>query len=378
MIGVLFLKYTQAQKEDIKSFTQEQMNWMDIQKMIEKAEVDFQHRYQPRDAAWRMKIWKIVNADWFERTVMTAILLNMVQMACSYDGQPVYWQKTLQFSNYVFSSIFLVEAVLKLLVYGKTYFYTTWNKFDFLVVCASILDVLLDAIGGSKLNFLTVAPQLARVLRVLRVTRVLRLAGKNEGLQALLMTIQMSVTSLLNVAGLLMLIFFMFSVLGVSLFQNVKESDDIYTLQSIDPEYKNFKTWHNAFILIFVMSTGENWPRAMYDVGRTDYGVNCGDTTCGSRFSILFFFMFVMVVQNIMLNLFILVIIQQFEQYYVSEDNPIQKFKRNLSAFVKEWIKLTERTNHVKIKNSELTKFMRILPPPIGVPLEVTDPELNR
>lgn len=30
MIGVLFLKYTQAQKEEIKSFSQEQMNWMDI------------------------------------------------------------------------------------------------------------------------------------------------------------------------------------------------------------------------------------------------------------------------------------------------------------------------------------------------------------
>ena len=74
------------------------------------------------------------------------------------------------------------------------------------------------------------APQLARVLRVLRVSRVLRLAGKNEGLQALLMTIQMSVSSLLNVTLLLLLIFFMFSVLGVSLFQNVTRSDDVYTL----------------------------------------------------------------------------------------------------------------------------------------------------
>lgn len=184
--------------------------------------------------------------------------------------------------------------MLKLFVYRKTYFYTTWNKFDFFVVSASILDVLLDAVGGSNLNFLTVAPQLARVLRVLRVTRVLRLANKNEGLQALLMTIQMSVTSLLNVASLLMLIFFMFSVLGVSLFQNVTESDDVYTLTALDPEYKNFKNWHNAFILIFVLSTGENWPLVMYDVSRT--GDQCGPTTCGNQLAILFFFAFVMVV----------------------------------------------------------------------------------
>lgn len=59
---------------------------------------------------------------------------------------------------------------------------------------------------------------------------MLRLAGKNEGLQALLMTIQMSVSSLLNVTALLVLIFFMFAVLGVSMFQNVTQSDDVITL----------------------------------------------------------------------------------------------------------------------------------------------------
>ena len=88
----------------------------------------------------------------------------------------------LKITNYIFSSVFLVEAVLKLITYQKAYFYTAWNKFDFFVVSASILDVAMDLIGASKLKALSVAPQLARVLRVLRVSRVLRLAGKNEGL----------------------------------------------------------------------------------------------------------------------------------------------------------------------------------------------------
>lgn len=56
-----------------------------------------------------------------------------------------------------------------------------------------------------------------------------------------------------------------------------------------------------------------------------------------------------------MLNLFILVIIQQFEQYYVSEDNPIQKFKNNLVLFEKVWIEFTEKHHHVKIKEKLLT-----------------------
>jgi hypothetical protein len=36
------------------------------------------------------------------------------------------------------------------------------------------------------MQFLTIGPQIARVIRVLRVTRVIRLAGKAEGLQAII------------------------------------------------------------------------------------------------------------------------------------------------------------------------------------------------
>ena len=39
-----------------------------------------------------------------------------------------------------------------------------------------------------------------------------------------------------------------------------------------------------------------------------------------------------------MLNLFILVIITQFETFYVNEDNPIKKFSKNLDLFMKTWI----------------------------------------
>lgn len=132
-------------------------------------------------------------------------------------------------------------------------------------------------------------------------------------------------------------------------------------------------------ILIFVLSTGENWPLVMYDVGQTDTAANCEKrTTCGSNWSIPYFFAFVMVVQKIMLNLFILVIIQQFEQYYVSEDNPIQKFKNNLVLFEKVWIEFTEPFKHVKIKEKELGRFFRKLPLPIGIPDDISDEEMHK
>lgn len=99
----------------------------------------------------------------------------------------------MEMTNFVFTAIFIAEAILKLFAFGWSYFGTSWNKFDFFVVISSILDISLtfyqDAEGGAnqggqerQQSALSVAPQLARVLRVLRVSRVLRIAGHYKGL----------------------------------------------------------------------------------------------------------------------------------------------------------------------------------------------------
>lgn len=88
----------------------------------------------------------------------------------------------LDVTNYVFTGIFFVEAVLKLIAYGNSYFNSSWNKFDFFVVAASFLDVAMSVLGESSFSWLSSAPQIARVMRVLRVARIIRLAGKAKNL----------------------------------------------------------------------------------------------------------------------------------------------------------------------------------------------------
>ena len=126
--------------------------------------------------------------------------------------------------------------MLKIIAQGSSYFKNSWNKFDFFVVVASFFDIIMGELSSTGLKFLRVAPQLARVLRVLRVSRLFRLIGKAKGLQALLQTITFSMPSLMNVFALLMLIFFIFSVLGVFLFNKVKEGE-------ILDEYMNFNNF---------------------------------------------------------------------------------------------------------------------------------------
>lgn len=142
---------------------------------------------------------------------------------------------------------------------------------------------------------------IGKVLRVLRVSRVLRLAKKSNDLQALIETITMSVGALLNVFGLLLLILFMFAVLGVFFFNELTVGDVI-------DDYKNFHRFFESYLLLFAIATGEDWNLLMYDCMKTH--PDCEpNKTCGWGFAPFYYICFIMVITHVMLNLFILVII---------------------------------------------------------------------
>jgi len=88
------------------------------------------------------------------------------------------------------------------------------------------------------------------------------LAGKSENLQILLQTIQNAVGSMMNVFGLLLLIFFMLATMGVFFFGQITEGEVI-------DEYKNFHDFDKAYLLLFAISTGEDWNLLMYDCVKT-------------------------------------------------------------------------------------------------------------
>ena len=62
---------------------------------------------------------------------------------------------------------------------------------------------------------------------------------------------------------------------------------------------------------------GVDWLRAPVFLLRLD---------CGSSFAWVYYVIFIMLVTHIMLNLFILVIIEQFDKYYLDEENPLKTF----------------------------------------------------
>ena len=144
----------------------------------------------------------------------------------------------------------------------------------------------------------------------------------------------LSLSGLFNVFMLLMLFFFVLAILGQFMFSQVKEGDVIN-------EYKNFTVFDRSFLLLFSISTGEDWNMIMYDCGRTLPDCEPG-LTCGSEFAPLYFIMFILLVTYVMLNLFILVIIQQFEKLYLNQSGPLFLFNRDYEIIVKSWVKFTK------------------------------------
>jgi hypothetical protein len=100
----------------------------------------------------------------------------------------------------------------------------------------------------------------------------------------------------------------------------------------------------------------------MFDCSRSEADGCIEGQNCGTPWSFVYHLLLLFVCAWVMLNLFILVIIQQFEKYYLPQDNMITMFKTDQSRFMQTWKEFTQdRYNCLKIKENQLTKFFRKL-----------------
>lgn len=81
-----------------------------------------------------------------------------------------------------------------------------------------------------------------------------------------------------------------------------------------------------------------------------------------------FFLSFFVITAYIMINLFILIIIQQFEDFNTEENDPIETFNKNLELFRKIWTFYgrISNSNGYYIHEKYLIDFYIKLEPPLG------------
>ena len=154
----------------------------------------------------------------FEVVITIIILLNMVQMSMEHDSASPEFNNAMVYANYVFTVIYTLEAILKIIGTRKFYFYKSWNIFDFVIVVFAWLGIAMDSVMSESV----IDPSILRSFRVFRVARILRIIQMAKGIRRLLYTLICSLPALINIGTLLLLIIYIYAVVGVAMFGYVR------------------------------------------------------------------------------------------------------------------------------------------------------------
>jgi voltage-gated sodium channel len=221
------------------------------------------------DVAWKNRIEDFMEHPWVQHFLVFLILFNAAILGLETDPEIMQSIGTeLIFLDHAILWIFIAEIVVLITARGLGYFKDPWCVFDFIVVGIA----LIPASGSLS------------VLRALRVLRVLRLINKIESMRKVVGGLLGSLPGLGSVFGLIMIIFYVASVIATNLFRT------------------DFPQWFgdlgaSAFTLFQIM-TLEGWSQ---DLARPVMEV--------FPYAWVFFVMFILIATFIIFNLFIAVIV---------------------------------------------------------------------
>uniref|UniRef100_A0A8C7TYE1 Voltage-dependent N-type calcium channel subunit alpha n=1 Tax=Oncorhynchus mykiss TaxID=8022 RepID=A0A8C7TYE1_ONCMY len=314
-------------------------------------------RYMPADKqSFQYKMWKFVVSPPFEYSIMTMIALNTVVLMMKFHGAPELYEAMLKYLNIVFTALFTLECILKIIAFGPlNYLKAAWNVFDFVTVLGSITDILVTEIKVSSLINLS-------FLRLFRAARLIKLLRQGYTIRILLWTFVQSFKALPYVCLLIAMLFFIYAIIGMQVFGNIELNEE-----SAINHHNNFQTFFQALMLLFRWSaTGEAWHEIMLSCLSNrpcDKLSGSGGKECGSDFAYFYFVSFIFLCSFLMLNLFVAVIMDNFE--YLTRDASILG-PHHLDEFIRVWAEYDPAACG-RMTYLDMHEMLRHMSPPLGV-----------
>ncbi|XP_061209780.1 voltage-dependent P/Q-type calcium channel subunit alpha-1A isoform X2 [Neopsephotus bourkii] len=315
-------------------------------------------RHMPQNRqSFQYRMWQFVVSPPFEYTIMAMIALNtIVLMMKFYDASDAY-EYVLKMFNNVFTSLFSLECLLKIMAFGVlNYFRDAWNVFDFVTVLGSITDILVTEFGNNFINL--------SFLRLFRAARLIKLLRQGYTIRILLWTFVQSFKALPYVCLLIAMLFFIYAIIGMQVFGNIgiEEEDD----ESAITQHNNFRTFFQALMLLFRSATGEAWHEIMLSClsGKPcDHNSGIREHECGNEFAYFYFVSFIFLCSFLMLNLFVAVIMDNFE--YLTRDSSILG-PHHLDEYVRVWAEYDPAACG-RIHYKDMYSLLRVISPPLGL-----------
>ncbi|XP_032246867.1 voltage-dependent L-type calcium channel subunit alpha-1C isoform X9 [Phoca vitulina] len=329
-------------------------------------------RYIPKNQH-QYKVWYVVNSTYFEYLMFVLILLNTICLAMQHYGQSCLFKIAMNILNMLFTGLFTVEMILKLIAFKpKHYFCDAWNTFDALIVVGSIVDIAITEVNPAEHTqcspFMN-AEENSRIsitfFRLFRVMRLVKLLSRGEGIRTLLWTFIKSFQALPYVALLIVMLFFIYAVIGMQVFGKIALNDTTEINRN-----NNFQTFPQAVLLLFRCATGEAWQDIMLACMP---GKKCapesepsnsteGEMPCGSSFAVFYFISFYMLCAFLIINLFVAVIMDNFD--YLTRDWSILG-PHHLDEFKRIWAEYDPEAKG-RIKHLDVVTLLRRIQPPLG------------
>ncbi|XP_068439685.1 sodium channel protein type 4 subunit alpha A isoform X1 [Clinocottus analis] len=281
----------------------------------------------------RRTCFTIVEHDWFETFIVFMILLSSGALA--FEDIYIERRRTikiiLEYADKVFTYVFIVEMLLKWVAYGfKTYFTNAWCWLDFFIVDISLISLAANWLGYSDLGPI-------KSLRTLRALRPLRALSRFEGMRVVVNALVGAIPSIFNVLLVCLIFWLIFSIMGVNLFAGkfyrcintttaelfpmtvVNNFTDCMALKEATQEARwvnvkvNYDNVGQGYLSLLQVSTFKGWMDIMYaavdsrEVGeQPSYEINL--------YMYIYFVIFIIFGSFFTLNLFIGVIIDNFNQ----------------------------------------------------------------
>ncbi|KAK9884321.1 hypothetical protein WA026_005271 [Henosepilachna vigintioctopunctata] len=313
-------------------------------------------RYIPKERI-QYKVWWFVTSKPFEYAIFVLILINTITLAMKIPNPPEIYTMILDESNMAFTAIFAMEFIFKLAAFKvKNYLSDAWNLFDFVIVLGGFIDIVYQEVfpGGGSFKFT------GKFFRLFRVMRLIKLLSKGEGIRTLLWTFLKSFQALPYVALLVLMLFFIYAVIGMQTFGKIESRSSEGNIN----RNTNFATFFQAILVLFRSATGEAWQEIMMDCA--DPEAKCdsrlGQQYCGSDIAYPYFISFYVLCSFLIINLFVAVIMDNFD--YLTRDWSILGC-HHLDEFIRLWSEYDPDAKG-RIKHLDVVTLLRKISPPLG------------
>ncbi|XP_058166592.1 sodium channel protein para isoform X16 [Anopheles ziemanni] len=287
----------------------------------------------------RLKTFQLIENKYFETAVITMILLSSLALALEdvHLPQRPILQDVLYYMDRIFTVIFFIEMLIKWLALGfKVYFTNAWCWLDFIIVMLSLINLAATWVGAADIPAF-------RSMRTLRALRPLRAVSRWEGMRVVVNALVQAIPSIFNVLLVCLIFWLIFAIMGVQLFAGkyykCLDSNKTTISHEIIPDKnactaENY-TWVNspmnfdhvgkAYLCLFQVATFKGWIQIMNDaIDSRDVDKQPIRET--NIYMYLYFVFFIIFGSFFTLNLFIGVIIDNFNEQKKKAGGSLEMF----------------------------------------------------